>query len=78
MIEALEFIADKAGIIMGVILAVIVAIAVIRSAIRASRGESIKVPPVGVMNDLPGSVTGINKHDDISERSKERANKKTE
>ena len=78
MIEALEFIADKAGVIMGVILAVIVAIAVIRSAIRASRGESIKVPPVGVMNDLPGSVIGINKHDDMSERSKERAGKKAE
>ena len=45
MIEALEFIADKAGVIMGVILAVIVAIAVIRSAIRASRGESIKERP---------------------------------
>ena len=78
MIEALEFIADKAGLIMGAIFAAIVAIAVIRTAIRASKGESVKVPPVGVMNDPPSSITGINKHDDLSERSKERANKKTE
>ena len=76
MIETLEFIADKAGLIMGAAFAAIVIIAVIRSVIRTSRGESVNVPPVGVMNDLPGSVTGINKYDDMSERSKERADKK--
>jgi len=30
------------------------------------------------MNDLPSSVTGINKHNDMVERSNERAEKKTE
>lgn len=63
---------------MGAAFAVIVIIAVIRSFLKISRGESISVPPVGVMNDLPGSVTGINKHDDMSERSQERADKRTE
>ena len=78
MIDALEFISDKIGIVMGVVIGIIVAIALIRTLLKASRGESIKVPPIGVMNDLPSSVTGINKHDDMSERSSERANKKTE
>ena len=78
MIDALEFISDKIGIIMGVILGIIVIIALIRMLLKASKGESISVPPIGVMNDLPSSVTGINKHDDMSERSSERANKKTE
>ena len=78
MIEALEMIADRIEVIIGVALGIIIVVAVIRTMIRMSRGESINVPPVGVMNDLPSSVTGINKHDDMSERSSERANKKTE
>ena len=53
-------------------------LAVIRTYRKAKRGESIKVPTVGVMNDLPGSVTGINKYDDMSERSEERRDRKTE
>ena len=40
--------------------------------------ESVSVTPVGVMNDLPSSITGINKHNDMSERSNERSGKKTE
>ena len=51
--------------------------AIIRSFVRARRGERIDMPPVGVTNDLPSSVTGINKHDDLVERSKERSLKKT-
>ena len=78
MIDALEFISDKIGIIMGVILGIIVIIALIRMLLKASKGESISVPPIGAMNDLPSSVTGINKHNDMSERSDERTGKKTE
>ena len=52
MIDALEFISDKIGIVMGVVIGIIVAIALIRTLLKASRGESIKVPPIGVMNDL--------------------------
>ena len=52
-------------------------LAIIRTYRKAKRGESTKFPTVGVMNDLPGSVTGINKHDDMSERSEERRDRKT-
>ena len=78
MIDALELISDKIGIIIGAILGITVIIALIRTLLKASKGESISVPPVGVMNDLPSSVTGINKHNDMSERSNERSGKKTE
>ncbi|MBQ6500086.1 MAG: hypothetical protein IJI87_01690 [Mogibacterium sp.] len=78
MIEVLEFISDKLGIVMGAVIGIIAVIALIRTLLKASRGESVKVTPVGIMNDLPGSVTGINKCDDMTERSNERANKKTE
>lgn len=67
MIEVLEFISDKIGTIMGVVLGIIVVIALIRTLMKASKGESINVPPIGVMNDLPSGVTGINKHNDIVE-----------
>ena len=53
-------------------------LAVIRMYRKAKRGESTRVPTVGVMNDLPSSVTGMNKHDDMSERSEERRNRRTE
>jgi hypothetical protein len=76
MIDVMEVIADKLGLLMGAAFGIIVVIAVIRSLVKVSRGESISVPPVGVMNDLPSSVTGINKHDDMSERSNERADRK--
>ena len=72
MIEALEFVSDKIGIIMGAVLGIIVVIAIIRTLLKASKGESISIPPVGVMNDLPSSVTGINKNNDMSERVQER------
>ena len=78
MIDALELISDKIGIFIGAILGIIVIIALIRTLRKASRGESVSVPPVGVMNDLPSSITGINKHNDMSERSNERSGKKTE
>lgn len=62
---------------MGVILGIIVVIAIIRTLLKASKGESISIPPVGAMNDLPSNVTGINKHNDLSERVQERSTKKT-
>lgn len=78
MIGALEFISDNIGIIMGAAFGIIVVIAIIRTLRKASKGESISVSPVGVMNDLPGSVTGISKYNDMAERSDERSEKKTE
>ena len=78
MIDAFEYIADKLGIILGAILGIVGIIAIIRTLLKASKGESISIPPVGVMNDLPSSVTGINKNNDMSERVQERSLKKTE
>ena len=63
---------------MGVLIALLTAIAIIRIVIKTRRGDHIDVPPVGVMNDLPSSVTGINKHNDMSERIQERSLKETE
>ena len=75
--ETIFELSDILGIIIGVLLVLLTAIAIIRTIIKAERGERIEVPPIGVTNDLPSSVTGINKHDDLVERSKERSLKKT-
>jgi hypothetical protein len=75
--ETVFEISDVLGIIIGVLLVLLTAIAIIRTIIKAERGEHIDVPSVGVINDLPSSVTGINKPDDLVERSKERSLKKT-
>lgn len=76
--EILFKLSDIFGIIVGILLVLLTAIAIVRSFVRARRGERIDMPPVGVMNDLPSSVTGINKHDDLVERNNERSTKKTE
>ena len=76
--ETVFEISDVLGIIIGVLLVLLTAIAIIRIVIKTRRGDHIDVPPVGVMNDLPSSVTGINKHDDLVERNNERSTKKTE
>ena len=76
--ETIFELSDILGIIICVLLALLTAIAIIRIVIKTRRGDHIDVPPVGVMNDLPSSVTGINKHNDMSERIQERSLKKTE
>ena len=76
--ETVFEISDVLGIIIGVLLVLLTAIAIIRIVIKTRRGDHIDVPPVGVMNDLPSSVTGISKHNDMSERIQERSLKKTE
>ena len=40
MIDALECISDKIGIIIGAVLGIIVVIALIRTLLKASKGES--------------------------------------
>ena len=40
MIDALEFISDKIGIIIGAVLGIIVVIALIRTRLNATKGES--------------------------------------
>ena len=63
--------------IIGLLFILLSVAAIIRIIVKAARGERIDVPPVGVMNDLPISVTVINKHNDMSERNKERSYNKT-
>lgn len=75
--EWLLKILDTVGII-GILFFLLTVAALIRIIVKAYRGERIEVPPVGVMNDLPSSATGINKHNDIKERNKERSEKKTQ
>ena len=42
-------------------------IAAVRVAIKIWRGERVDITAVGYLNDLPSSVTGINKHTDPDE-----------
>ncbi len=60
-IESLGVVSDYLGyIVMGAFF-LIGLIAIVRVIIAAKKGKSIDVTPVGVMNDLPSSVTGIRK-----------------
>jgi hypothetical protein len=74
--ETIFELSDILGIIICVLPVLLTAIAIIRIVIKTRRGGHIDGPPVGVMNDLPSSVTGINKHDDMRERATERAIRK--
>ena len=74
--EWLLKILDTVGII-GILFFLLSVAAIIRIVVKAVRGERIDVPPVGMMNDFPSSVTGINKHNDMSERNQERSYNKT-
>ncbi len=44
------------------IMAVITVLAVVRTLIKMKKKRAINVTPVGVFNDLPESVTGMNKN----------------
>ena len=72
LMEWLLKVLDTIGII-GLLFILLSAAAIIRIVVKAARGERIDVPPVGMMNDFPSSVTGINKHNDMSERNQERS-----
>ena len=60
--ELIEIIGDMLGYIVPGAFALLGLIAAIRVVIKTMRGERIDVPAVGVVKDLPGSVTGVNKH----------------
>ena len=62
MEKILDVISGSAEIIIFIIFGVLTAMAVIRSLIKVKKGKKIDITPVGVYNDLPSSVTGINKH----------------
>lgn len=64
MIKVLEFIADNSEIAYGVLFAVLIIAVIVRVIVKTHRGEKVEITPVGVVNDLPGSVTGMNKYSD--------------
>ena len=67
-----DMIYDNLGVLLFIFMAVITALALIRSLIKAKRGKSVNITPVGVFNDLPESVTGIKKNKEW-ERTEEKS-----
>jgi len=66
-IKVLELISDYTGIVFIILFAVIATAAALRVIIKMRRGEKITITPVGIANDLPDSVTGMNKYGDALE-----------
>ena len=64
IIEAMELIEYYAGYVFGALFAVLVIAAVVRVIVKKRRKEDITIMPVGIANDLPDSVTGMNKYSD--------------
>lgn len=62
MMDFIDKLDGAVGIVMGLSFSLLVVIAIIRSIIRLKRGEDIDIEPIGIVQDLPSSVTGINKH----------------
>lgn len=60
--EFIESLGDILGYLVSGALVLLGIIAAVRVAIKTSRGERVDIPAVGYLNDLPSSVTGINKH----------------
>ena len=67
MESILDFLDNYGGIIFFAVFGLLAAAAVIRSAIKVRKGKKIDITPVGVYNDLPSSVTGLNKYKDRRE-----------
>ena len=64
IIETMELIEYYAGYVFGVPFAALVIAAVVRVIVKKRRKEDITIMPVGIANDLPDSVTGMNKYSD--------------
>ena len=60
----MELIEYYAGYVFGALFAVLVIAAVVLVIAKMRRKESITITPVGIANDLPDSVTGMNKYAD--------------
>lgn len=54
------------------IMAVITVLAVVRTLIKMKKKRAINVTPVGVFNDLPESVTGMNKNKEWEREEEQR------
>ena len=64
MIRFLSFVVDNTGIMIGSLFFLLNVVAIVRIIIKRCRGEQIEITPVGIANDLPDSVTGMNKYSD--------------
>ena len=62
MESIIEVVGDYLSIILYAVIGILVAAAAIRSIIKVKKGKKVDIPPVGVYNDLPSSVTGLNKY----------------
>ena len=62
--NVLILIIDHMNIVFGVLFAASAFVAIVRLIIKMHRGEEIEITPVGIANDLPDSVTGLNKYRD--------------
>ena len=64
IIETMELIEYYAGYVFGALFAALVIAAVVRVIVKRRRKEDITITPVGIANDLPDSVTGMNRYSD--------------
>ena len=62
IIRALEFIADYTEYAFIAFFFFLLIAVVVRVIIKMRRKEDLTITPVGIVNDLPDSVTGINKY----------------
>lgn len=60
----IESIGDNIGSFICVLIVLVAIIAVIRVIVKLYRGEDVEITAVGMMNELPSSITGIHKYDD--------------
>ena len=75
VINVLDSISGLVVTALGIAVGVIIAIAIIRSVRKLRKGEPIAISPVGVINDLPETVTGIRKEFEINnEEDKDNSN----
>ncbi len=72
IIKGLVFLLDHMGIVFGILFAVLAVAVAVRLIIKMHRGEEITITPVGIANDLPDSVTGLNKYSDALDSDKKR------
>ena len=74
-LKILETFNEYAGIAIVAVTIIAAILAGIRVVIKLHRKESVDITPVGVMNDLPGSVTGMNRYEDALETDDRKENK---
>lgn len=65
--EMIAMLYDYLGYVLGGLLVLLCLIALIRVLMKAKRGESVHIEPQGVLRDLPDTVTGLGKIEEVQE-----------